>query len=405
MSKKSPNILILSLAGIGNFLIQSPVFRTLKQHYPHARLVVWVAPRGTKALAQTNPYIDEVIEAPIRGSLLFHYQQLWRLRRGHYDIAIMLHPGQLWKGAAYMYLAGIPKRLAHQYPYRHNPQSGFLLTDSVPPNPKLHDIEQNLNLLSKLEIALPAIARKQRLGNCLAGHSSQTTAGKLEIGSSYKINIPNKLTAQANKILKSLNIPPGTTLVGLHPGSSQEFKWKRWPLENFAKLAELLTNQTRYQQTIFLIFGGNDENDIKQKLGELLKRQNTKYKILNTTNLLTTAAIMKNCQLFISNDSGLMHLAAIVGTPTLGLFGPTDENKTGPRGRQSWSVRAPETTPVYDVNTNYNFGSNTHPTLLKLAPEMVLPDIVSKATSLRCASHSFSAGWRCVINRETRQSN
>lgn len=81
---------------------------------------------------------------------------------------------------------------------------------------------------------------------------------------------------------------------------------------------------------------------------------------------------MQHCKLFISNDSGLMHLAAASGVPTLGLFGPTAEKQTGPRGSHSHTLRAPGTQPVYNTESNPSLGSKPHPSLLVLKSEDVI---------------------------------
>jgi ADP-heptose:LPS heptosyltransferase len=178
-------------------------------------------------------------------------------------------------------------------------------------------------------------------------------------------------------IIAKENIGPAALLVGLHPGSAPNFEWKRWPLENFAEIAAELIK--KYNAHIFL-FGGPGEKSLKEELANLIKKQLpiTDYRLpitLISTDLLTTAALMQRCGLIIANDSGLMHLASAAGAPTLGLFGPTDEARIGPRGPQSFTLRAPGTKPVYDVNTNFNLGHSPHPSLLALKPELVLKKI------------------------------
>ena len=84
---------------------------------------------------------------------------------------------------------------------------------------------------------------------------------------------------------------------------------------------------------------------------------------------------MQYCRLVLANDSGLMHLAAASGTPTLGLFGPTNEKQVGPRGSHTYTIRAPGTKPSYDTVTNYNLGTEPHPSLLALKSSEVVDKI------------------------------
>jgi heptosyltransferase-2 len=367
MSNPTPKILILSLSGIGNYIMQSPAIEALKKHWPDCHITVWVAPRGTKQLAENDPNVDAVIESPIKLSIKSHLKWSLYLTRKKFDVALMLSPGQLWKGSAYMFLAGIPKRIAHQYPFYGNPDSSFLLTDSIKEDPTLHDTDQNLSLLSCLEIE----------------------NWKLKIGAPYHIAIPLENHKNAKSILQLLKISNNAPLIGIHPGCAPGFEWKRWPLENFAKLAQLLTTdgslplakrksrtfrrREGVSQPTFLIFGGPEEEEQKNNLKEMIGH----VAHVISTDLLTTSAIISNCSLFVSNDSGLMHIAAATNIPTFGLFGPTDENQTGPRGSQSYVVRAKSTKPIYKTETAHNPGKSAQSSMLAITPQQVL-DVITQ---------------------------
>jgi ADP-heptose:LPS heptosyltransferase len=184
-------------------------------------------------------------------------------------------------------------------------------------------------------------------------------------------------------LLAELNLSPEQMLIGLHPGSAPGFTWKRWPLESFARLAAALAGEYNAH---FLIFGGPDEAQLKQGLKSLIPNHQTRITIIDT-DLLTTAAVMQRCRLVVANDSGLMHLASAAGSLTLGIFGPTDEDRIGPRGPRSFAIRAPGTKPVYDVNTNYDLGEQPHPSLLALPPEAVLAKIKTILAPSRSTPH------------------
>jgi heptosyltransferase II len=345
MSKRATNILLLSLSGIGNFLMQSPTLRLLKQTRPSWHLTVWVAPKGTKELAENDSNVDALIEAPIQASPVRHIKTAVRLSQGKFDIGIMLSPGQLVKGAIYLYLAGIPKRIGHSYPFLGNPRSNFLLTDAIEEKDGVHDIEQNLRLLKLLDI----------------------TNDRLQTAD-YSFDIPPDSQAKARALMQALSIPSRKKLIGLHAGSAPDFLWKRWPLENFITVGKVLTEKLGAH---ILILGGPDERDVKQQLYRSLHP----HASMIAASLLTTAAIMQRCQLVLSNDSGLMHLAAAVGVKTFGLFGPTDEKKTGPCGIDSRVIRAPGTRPVYHTEKNYGLGLKPHVSLQAITPTFVFKHI------------------------------
>jgi ADP-heptose:LPS heptosyltransferase len=344
MSRHQKRVLILSLSGIGNFLMQSPTWQQLKRRHPKWHLTLWVAPRGTHQLAAADPAIDGIIEASIKASLLRHAIMVRRLRAQKFDIGVVMAPGQLLKSAAYLYLAGIPRRVGHAYRLGANEASAFLLTDPIEEMKGNHDIEQNMELLTPLD------------------------SGPRPQAALYALDIPLDNKQRAKTIIAGLKVAPGATFIGLHAGSAPNFSWKRWPLRNFGIVGRALIEQ--YGAHI-LIFGGPEEEVIKQEL----KRSLGGSASIMTADLITVAALMRHCRLVITNDSGLMHVAAAAGTRTLGIFGPTDERRVGPRGLASHTIRAPHTEPVYDVNTNFNLGPKPHPTLVALAPAQVLDKI------------------------------
>jgi len=343
MSSNQPNILILSLSGIGNHLMQTPIFRSMKEAWPESQLTVWVAPRNTSTLAKANSDIDYVIRAPIKRSSFGHLRQIFKLRSNHFNSGLVLHPGQLWKSAIYLCLAGINQRIGHRYPHLGNPDSAMFLTESLPINPDLHDTEQNLQLLKPFSINPPPDLAP------------------------YYLTIPKSNSAQADHLLKNISSPKDSPLlVGLHPGSAADYSWKRWPAENFSYIGKKIAKQ---HNAHILIFGNSSELKLMKGIRANISKHNSS--IINN-KLLTSAALIKNCSLFISNDSGLMHVASALDVPTIGLFGPTDEKRTGPRGKHSLALRAPNSSPVYDVNSNFDLGPSCHDSLKQLKTNQVL---------------------------------
>ncbi len=327
--------------------MQSPSTDLIKKHYPQSLITAWLAPRSTKQIAHCLPAIDQIIEAPIKQPLTNHLSLISQFRRLNFSTGIIMSPGQLIKSATYLFLCGIPTRVGHKYPLGKNPQSGFLLTHAIKENPNLHDIEQNLKLLKALNIPLP---------------QEPTT---------YSLNLPNQASQKADNIFDNLNITAGQKIIGFHPGSSPDHVWKRWPSQNFIALGQQLGKKFNAH---ILIFGGPQEEKLKNKI---VRSIGLTHASSISSSLLISAALIKKCGLFISNDSGLMHLAAALNTPTLGLFGPTNEKHTGPRGHKSFTIRAPKTSPSYNTEKNYRLGSNPHPDIKTLKVNHVLEKINS----------------------------
>lgn len=340
-SVNNPRILIVALSGIGNLIMQIPMIKALKQAWPKSRITVWVAPRGTRALAANTPSIDEVIEMPIKASIVGHVKNIRRLRSLRADIGIVCSPGQQIKSAAYLFLSGIPTRVGYTYPLGSKHASSLFLTHAISEKENIHDIEQNLALLGTLRLPVPTIPH-------------------------YSLNIPAEAKAKAQELMNNLHIDPTKPIIGFHAGSAPDFLWKRWPLENFAELGRQLIAK---HGAHILLLGGRDEAAQNETIKNLIGKNSVTSV---QQDLMTTVAIMQKCRLVVSNDSGLMHLAAASGVETFGLFGPTDEKKTGPRGPKSHIIRAPQTKPAYDTEKDYNLGKEPHKTILAITPEMVL---------------------------------
>ncbi|MDY6924655.1 MAG: glycosyltransferase family 9 protein [Pseudomonadota bacterium] len=132
-----------------------------------------------------------------------------------------------------------------------------------------------------------------------------------------------------------LVIGPGATRIG-----------KAWPVERFAALAARLTGPGgRLEGAVVAPTGGPMDRPAAAVIGAAAGPD--RFVDMTGADLLTTAALMARADLFVGNDSGMMHLAAAAGAPTLGLFGPTDERLYGPWGERAAAVRAPGVDVVF----------------------------------------------------------
>ena len=124
-------------------------------------------------------------------------------------------------------------------------------------------------------------------------------------------------------------------------GPTANWEAKIWPTNNFINLAKKLIESSYFKGGTLVIVGGPGEEEI----GKNIMSQAAKINPINLIGepILPTAAIFSFSRLYIGNDSGLMHLAAAIGAPTLGLFGPTDDQIYSPLGRNTMVVRTPET--------------------------------------------------------------
>ena len=109
--------------------------------------------------------------------------------------------------------------------------------------------------------------------------------------------------------------------VGFHPGCSEALKYKRWPAYKFAKVADALNAR-------IVLFGGIEEVALCRKVARIMDRK--PLILAGKTNIFETAKAIGKCDLFVTNDSGLMHIASAMRVPTIAVFGATNEVKNAP---------------------------------------------------------------------------
>lgn len=353
-----PRVLIVALAGIGNLLMASPLFRTLKEANPTTEIDVLVAPRGTTEVLEANPRIRRVLRGSAAPSAAAAAALVPLLRRARYDVGIVAHPGQRWWSAGLLALGGVRRRLGHRYRWAGSPQRGFFLTDALPLRPhaslsladrSAHDAVQNLRLLEPL------------------GISSDPSSAV------YDFPLISEDRERAAAWLAERNLA-AATLIGMHPGAHADLAYKRWPTERWSELGDRLSEQ--HGATI-LVFGGPEERVTKT---EVCARMG-KAAVAVELPLRATAALIARCAFFVSNDSGLMHVAVSQQVPTFGLFGPTDERRTAPWGPSGRVIRAPGTHPTYDVAGLREIGAQRGPdaSLAALTVDHVLREVAATA--------------------------
>jgi heptosyltransferase-2 len=289
------NILVVRNDRFGEFLLNIPAFRALKETFTHARLIAVIDPY-VKELAQSLPLIDEIIEWD-RGKHSFSakLRLIKLLSRKSIDMAVILNPSKDFH--IITYLAGIPIRVGYDRKW------GFLLTHKIKDKKYLgekHEVEYNLELVS------------------LVG--ARTEDKTLSI--SIEDNIINDL-------FRNADIKDYSNLVALHPWTSDPIK--QWPLEYFLALTQRLIRELNLK---VVIIGGRDELE-----KDIYFHQNPEGNLINMTGRTTLkqlAALLKKCRLLISGDSGPVHLACAVTTRVLAIFRSGIAGKSarrwGPRG-------------------------------------------------------------------------
>ena len=300
-------ILILALSGIGDALMFTPALRLLKQELPQSEIDVMVMFGGAKDIFKNSPYINKVIhfnflkEGEIK-SLSFVLSL-----RGKYDVTINVYPSNRKEYNLISFLIGARKRVAVRYLRMNAVNLGWLNNLTVEESDLTHNVQTNIRMVEKL------------IGK-------ETNVKSMD---EFKLQIffSDDDLAFAQNYLNEKNISVNDFVIGFHPGCAtlKNHIKRRWEPEKFSLLATKLVE--KYSAKI-LIFGGAEESDLKKEIKKNIASKDVI--VVETETLLQSSAVMKRCNLFITNDSALMHIASALQLPVVAIIGPTNINYIHP---------------------------------------------------------------------------
>ncbi|KAB2881482.1 glycosyltransferase family 9 protein [bacterium] len=292
-----------------------PLVRALKQAKPDTKVDLLVS-RPTKSIFQNYSLVDRVFLLELR--FLKFIKLIRQLRKQRYDLYIGTIPSNTLSQVLVPFLSGIPFRIKHRTPHTGSRDFDFLFNIIEPIPEGRHRLLCNLDLLKHVGVS----------------HNKAEEATQLLL-SEKDLRNADEMLAEKGFIANKLTI-------GFHPGCNPQAAFKRWPSENYAKL--MLYFQEHWNAQI-LIVGGKDEEEDVLRVESLLVQKTVNF--VGRANIHETAALIKHCRFFVSNDSGIMHLATAVDIPVFAIFGPKDERHIGPYGNKHTVIR--EGTDVNNV--------------------------------------------------------
>ncbi len=294
IDRSCQKLLVRGVNWIGDSVMILPALRALRKGLNKAHIALLVKP-WVSAVFENNPHIDEIIPyGDMHKGILGKAKLSNILRREHFCSSILLQ--NAFDAAALAFLAGIRQRIGYSRDGRR-----ILLTTAVSvPREKSHQIYYYLNLLREI------------------GIRAEYSVPYIYLLLEERLSARERIAGMKRPIL---GINPGATY-----GSA-----KRWLPERFAEVATWFMADTGGS---VIIFGGNSEIDIADEIYKNiipdLRKPETLVNVAGHTTLRELVSVISECDAFLTNDSGPLHIAYAVGTPMLAIFGSTDPELTGP---------------------------------------------------------------------------
>jgi heptosyltransferase-2 len=312
--KKCNNILVREVNWIGDAVMTMPALRALGIANPDARITLLAKP-WVSGLFEKDPNVDDIIiyEESYKG-LTGKFKLAQEIRKHGFCMAMLFQ--NAFDAAFLAFLAGIPERMGYKRDGR-----GILLTKAFPFDDHaktVHHIEYYLDIVRK------------------AGFPGRNELPWIYLAPQERIEARDKI--------KTLRRP----VVGINPGATYGSS-KRWHPERFAEVAYRIVSEMRGSA---VIFGGPSETaivkEIEQEFNKLSGNPgpdlspDIPHSLLNMagrTNLRELIALISECDLLVTNDSGPMHIGYAVRTPVVAIFGPTSPEHTGPVGKKDIVIK------------------------------------------------------------------
>jgi ADP-heptose:LPS heptosyltransferase len=301
--------LFISMGGIGNCILLTPAIRAFEGIAPSARLHFLVPKNGSRQVVERHPRIGSIFEIDLSiGGLLPLIRQLRRIRP---EIVMAANGTNPLKSGLIGLLGGGRIRLGESFG-----AGRVLYNRTVPYNPALHECTANLRMIDALS---PIDTTPDPM----------VWTTEEDRSAAERFIVKHRLDCR---------------WVGLHLGSGPAMAYKRWPTDRFIEVARQCIE--RYNCKI-VVFGGPDEIALSNRA--VVQIGENAVSAVGKLTLRQSYEVMKDAALFISNDSGPMHLAAVAGIPVIAIFGPTMDHKTSPLGGRTEVITAPvECRPCYN---------------------------------------------------------
>lgn len=302
------NLVIVKLSALGDVVHALPVAATLRASLPAAR-ITWVVERHESVVLDGHPAIDEIVTVDTRAwrrvrglaGLAAAAARMAalarRLREGRFDVAI--DPQGLIKSGILVAATRAPLRIGFHRAHCREPLSALFTNRRVtPPATARHVVDQYLALLAPLGIVDPV-----RTFPLLANPAAE---------------------AAIDEAFAAAGLKPHDRVVVLNPGAGRADK--RWPVERFRSLAARLATEAAAH--VLVVWGPGEESAARAIAGP----SGGRVVLAPPTDVHQLVAVLRRASVLVAADTGPLHIAAALGTPCVGLYGPTRAERNGPYG-------------------------------------------------------------------------
>ena len=320
-------ILIIRLAPLGETVLTTPVIRALRQHFREAHIAYMVAPTR-EDLVSANPHLNEVLTYQVSVPKL-----IYQIARRKFQMAVILQP--TLRLVLHTFLSRIPLRVG----FETNTGGKRLLSVAVPNNTAQHETQRYLDVVRALDIEV--------------------------VDDEPEVFVNNEGKAWMDNFLKIQKIDDGKPIIGINPGAATVYR--RWDPTNFAVLGDLLHEV--YRAHIVITTGPREGALANQVVAQMSHSPI----IVNQATPMQLAALLQQCDLYISNDTGPMHLSTAVKTPTVALFGASNLIQWAPPWEKH-AVIARKECPLMKTLSSKEW--DAHPDHARENLETITPDTV-----------------------------
>lgn len=302
-------ILVIQLGDIGDAVLTLPLVKALTECFSDRELVICVREHAREVM-EDCPFVGRVISVnkqkrSVKDFLAYQARFVWKLRRQRFAMAIELRTGT--RGALIARLSGAKTRIG-RYANDGKLWRNRLFTHLVKPTLEhaQYAARHSLNIMAPFR---------------LKAHDDGP-----------RISVPEHRMKKADVIFKAVRIPKNKPLVAVHPFSL--WQYKEWPNPQMAALLDHI--QARYGCSV-VVTGAPNESARANKLIQICTHK--PFNLAGKTSIGELSAVLKKCDLFLGVDTAALHMAAAVGVPTVGIFGPSSWINWAPREENHLTVQ------------------------------------------------------------------